>query len=67
MAALDSCLRDMRASVHNIAPDWFRQNVLTTKIIVIHMVEGVCAFDRELNQREHDQLCLVQTVILVRF
>ena len=27
-----------------IAPGWFRQNVLATESIVIHMVEEACAF-----------------------
>ena len=54
MVALDSCLRDISASMHKIAKDWFRQNVLTTESIVIHMVEGVCAFRRGQNKRGHD-------------
>ena len=37
-----------------IATGWFRQNVLTTESIVIHMVEGVCAFCRDQNERGRD-------------
>ena len=37
-----------------IAPGWFRQNVLTTESIVIHMVEGVRAFCRDKNKRGRD-------------
>ena len=51
---LDSCLRDISASMHKIAQEWPWQNVLTTVSIVIHMIEGACAFCRDQNQRGRD-------------